>query len=182
MTAMHELGPGSGARRGVLERPDTPAQTFAGAAGLFLTTLGVLALIFADVGFGTVDSLAPQPEFLIWTVSGWTTILWIAMGVLGLLAMARLDTARSYSLIAAVVFAAVAVWGFINGSEVARVVAADTTNNVMHAILAGVGLMAGMLPRAAQRAQGPVTRADRTGRFDAGDRVEPLDRRTAGRR
>lgn len=182
MSTMHEPGEGSGARRAVLERPDTPAQTFAAGAGLFLTALGVLALIFADVGFGTIDSLADQPDFLIWTVSGWTTILWIAMGVLGLLSMARLDAARSYSLLAAVVFAAVAVWGFIDGSDVAEIIAADTTNNVMHAILAGLGLMVGMLPRTAQRSQEPVARTDRTGRFDSGDQVHHLDRRTAGRR
>ena len=183
MSTMHEPVQGSGARRGVLERPDTPAQMFAAAAGLFLTALGALALIFADVGFGTVDSLAAQPEFLIWTVSGWTTILWIAMGLLGLLSMGRLDSARSYSLLAAVVFAVVAVWGFVNGTAVAEIIAADTTNNVMSAILAGLGLMAGMLPHTAQRPQEPTTRGERTGRFDSnGESVRELDRHTAGRR
>lgn len=181
MSTMHEPAEGTGARRGVLERPDTPAQMFAAVAGLFLTALGVLALIFADVGFGTIESLALQPDFLIWTVSGWTAILWIAMGVFGLLSMARLDAARSYSLLAAVVFAVVAVWGFIDGSDVAGIIAADTTNNVTHAILAGLGLVAGTLPGTAQRPQEPVTRTERTGRFESGERARPVDRRTAGR-
>jgi hypothetical protein len=178
MSSMHEPG----ARKGVIERPDTPAQVFAAVAGLFLTALGVLALIFADVGFGTVDPLAAQPEFLIWSVSGWTAILWIAMGVLGLISMSRLDAARSYSLLAGVVFAVVAVWGFLDGNAVAEVIAADTTNNVMHAILAGLGLVAGMLPRDAQRPREPATRGERTGRVDSGESVGRTDRPTAGRR
>ena len=177
MSTMHEPD-----RRGVLERPDTPAQVFAAVTGIFLTALGVLALIFADVGFGTVDALGDQPEFLIWTVSGWTTILWIAMGALGLLSMARLDSARSYSLLAGVVFAVVAVWGFVDGNDVASITAADTTNNVMHAILAGLGLLAGMLPRDAQRPAEPVTRGERAGRFDSDESVRRIDRPTTGRR
>lgn len=147
MPITHEAEP----RRVMVERPDTPAQVFAGVAGLFLTALGGLALISADVAFGTVDTLAGRPEFLIWTVSGWTAILWLAMGVFGLASIARLDAARVYSLLAGVVFAVVAVWGVIDGTDVAEVLAADTTNNIVHAILAGLGLMVGMLPSEVQR-------------------------------
>jgi hypothetical protein len=177
MSTMHEPNAG----RGLIERPDTPAQVFAAVTGLFLTALGVLALIFGEVSFGTVEAIADQPEFMAWTVSGWTTILWIAMGALGLLSMARLDTARSYSLLAGVVFAIVAVWGFIDGNDVAEIIAADTTNNVMHAILAGLGLVAGMLPAETQRPAEPVTR-ERAGRFDGGASERRIERPTAGRR
>jgi hypothetical protein len=159
MSTMDE--PDDRARTGVLERPDSPAQVFAAVAGLLLTALGVLALIFADVSLGTVGALVQQPELLTWTVSGWTAIFWIATGVPGLVSMVRLDTARTYSLLAGVVFAGVAVWGFIDGNDVAEIIAADTTNNVMHAILAGLGLVAGMLPSEAQRPAEPVTRGAR---------------------
>lgn len=37
-------------------------------------------------------------------------------------------------LLAGVVFAVLAVWGFIGVNDVAEIIAADTTNNVMHAI------------------------------------------------
>lgn len=170
------------ARRRTVERPETPAQIYAGTAGFFLVALGVLSLIFADMGFGTIDAVVDQPEFLIWTVSGWTTIFWLAMGGLGLLSMTRLDTARTYSLVAGVVFAGVAVWGFVDGNEVAEILAADTTNNLMHAILAGLGLVAGMLPTEAQRPVEPVARAERTSRFDSGETVRRLDRPTMGPR
>jgi hypothetical protein len=134
-----------------LERPDTPAQTYAGVAGIFLAALGVLSLIFVSVDFDMVDSAAAQPEFLIWSVSGWTVVFWIAMGGLGLLAMPRLDSSRTYALLAGAIFAAVAVWGFVDGDDVAGLLVADTTNNVMHVVLAALGLIAGMLPRDTQR-------------------------------
>jgi len=184
MSTMHDADYGSGARHGVLERLDSPAQVFAATSGLLLAALGVLALVLDDVGFGTVGLPADQPELLVWRVSGWTAVFWIAMGVLGLGSMVRLDTARTYALLAGVVFAVVAVWGFIDGNDVAGILVADATNNVMHAILAGIGLVAGMLPREAQKPQEPISRSDRPageGRFESGDRVRPLDRRSAGR-
>jgi hypothetical protein len=135
----------------ILERPDTPAQTYAAVAGIFLAALGVLSLILTGVDFDSVGSVAAQPDFLIWSVSGWTTIFWIAMGGLGLLAVPRLDTARTYALFAGIVFAGVAVWGFIDGNDVVGLITADTTNNIMHAVLAALGLIVGMLPRDTQR-------------------------------
>ena len=180
MSTMHDDD-----RGGVVERPSTPAQAFAAASGTFLVALGVLVLVFSDVSFGTIDSLTGQPEFLIWTANGWTAVFWIAMGAFGLLSMVRLDAARTYALLAGVVFAAVAVWGFIDGSDVASVLVADTANNVTHAILAVIALVTGMPPRKAQKPHEPAPRASRSpgeGRFESGDRIHPLDPGTAGRR
>jgi hypothetical protein len=138
-------------RRGLLERPDSPAQAYALIAGLFLVALGVLSLIFESVSFGSVGAVANQPQFLIWAVSGWTTILWIAMGGLGLISAARLDSARTYALFAGIVFAVACVWGFIDGNNVVSLIAADTTNNITHGVLAALGLLTGLMPRGAQR-------------------------------
>lgn len=138
-------------RQRLFERPDTPAQWYAAVAGVFLLALGILSLILEVSSFGTVGSVADQPQFLIWAVSGWTAILWIVMGAVGLMALPRLDAARSYALGAGVVFAVLAIWGFIDGNNVFRIFAADTTNNITHAILAALGLAVGMLPRGAQR-------------------------------
>ena len=143
--------PSDTTRRGLLERPDTPAQTFAVIAGLFLVALGVLSLIFEPVSFGSIGRAANQPQFLIWAVSGWTTILWLVMGGLGLVSAGRLDSARTYALFAGVVFAVACVWGFIDGDNVINLIAADTTNNITHGILAALGLITGLMPRGAQR-------------------------------
>lgn len=180
MSTMHDAD-----RRAGVERPSTPAQAFAAASGTFLVALGVLVLVFSDVSFGTVDSLAGQPEFLVWTANGWTAVFWIAMGAVGLLSTVRLDAARAYALLAGVVFAVVAVWGFIDGSDVASVLVADTANNVMHAVLAVIALVTGMPPRSAQKPHEPAPRTSRSrgeSRFESGDRIHPLDRGTAGRR
>ncbi len=144
-----------------VERPDTPAQSYAFMCGLFLAALGVLSLIFTSVDFGTVGSAAGQPEFLLWSVSGWTSVMWIAMGAFGLLAAPRLDVACGYALVAGAVFAVVAVLGFVDGNDVAELLVADTTNNVTHAVLGALGLIMGLLPREAQRAPGDGPRERR---------------------
>jgi hypothetical protein len=148
----------------LFERPDTPAQTYSAIAGLFLVALGVLSLIFASVDFGTVGPIAAQPEFLIWSVSGWTAIFWIAMGCLGLLATPRLSSARTYALLSGIVFAVVAVWGFIDGNDVFELFAADTTNNVTHAVLGALGLTIGLLPSGVQRPDEDAIHERRFGR------------------
>ncbi len=146
-------------QRGVFERPDTPAQTYAAVAGMFLLALGILSLIIEGVDFGTVGPVSGQPEFLIWSVSGWTTIFWIAMGAIGVISAVRLDTARSYAVFAGVVFAAVAIWGFIDGNDVVGLLTADTTNNITHAVLGGLGLIVAALPRDVQRSDEPTATA-----------------------
>lgn len=153
---------------GLLERPDTPAQWYALVAGLFLLALGILSLVLKGVSFGTVGPLSGQPEFLIWSVSGWATILWIVAGAVGLLAAGRLDTARDFAVCAGIVFAAAAIWGFIDGNDVVGLVPADTTNNVTHAVLGALGLLVAALPRSTQRPSEQV---------DPGARTAPAPRR-----
>jgi len=155
--ALNQSDPLARERRadGMIEPPDTPAQWYALFAGVFLVALGGVSLVVEDVGFGTVGALSEQPEFLIWAVSGWSTILWMAAGAAGLVAALRLDTASAYALAAGALFAAVAVWGFIDGNDVLGLIAADTTVNVTHAVLGGLGLLTGVLPRSAQRPREP---------------------------
>lgn len=137
--------------RGVLEPPDTPAQTYALLVAIFLIALGVLSLIFEPVSFDGVGPVAAQPEFLIWSVSGWTTIFWLVVGGIGLFSATRLDSARSFALVAGIVMAVAAVWGFLDGNDVAGIIAADTTNNITHAVIGGLGLLVAALPRSTQR-------------------------------
>lgn len=154
------------------QQPDSAAQVYSIVAGLFLLAVGILGLIFASVGFGSAGSAADQPEFLIWNVSGWTTILWIAMGALGLASAVWLPGARTYAIFAGVVFAVLAVWGFIDGNNVASIFAAGTTDNITHAILGGAGLIAGLLPSDKQRPVEPAgTDHDRSGRFRRGAEI-----------
>jgi hypothetical protein len=169
--------------KGLLERPDTPAQWYAAVAGIFLVALGVLSLVIAGVSFGTVGNVGNLPQFILWAVSGWTTIFWIAMGVLALLAVPRLDAARSYALLAGAVFAVFAVWGFIDGNDVMGIFAAGTTDNITHAVLAGLGFLVALAPRKAQRPHeaDAASRANGAGRFSRTEQPA-RDRQALGQR
>ena len=151
-----------------MEAPRTPAQWFAVVAGVVLIPFGVLALVLGSANFGPVGITGGE-QFLLWRVSGWETILYMASGALGLLAASRVDGARMYALVAGLVYAAIAVWGFIDGNSVINLLAVDTTDNISYAVIGGLGLVAGSLPESAQRGAGvggdrsrPGTRARAT--------------------
>jgi hypothetical protein len=136
-----------------------PARAYGTASGLFLLVLGVLSLIVDDVSLGAVGP--HPPRLLVWSVTGWTTMLWIAMGSLAVAATA----ARRYARFAAAVFGVVAVWGFLDGHAVAGVLSGSPANDVTHAVLAGAGLLCALphrvsgptRPRPASRASGKRT-------------------------
>jgi len=136
-----------------MEAPRTPAQWFATVVGAVLLALGVLALIFGSTNFGVADRINAE-QFLIWRVSGWETILYMATGALGLAMASRVDAARTYALVVGVAYAAFAVWGFIDGNDVFGLLAVDTADNISHAVIGGLGLVLGSLPESAQRRTG----------------------------
>ena len=136
-----------------MEAPRTPAQWFATLVGAGLIAGGVLALVTGSTDFGTVSS-GTGHEFIIWRVSGWETILYMATGVIGLMAAARVDAARSFGLTAGLVFAAIAIWGFIDGNDVVSLFAVNTADNVTHAAIGGLGLLAGLASESVQRQVG----------------------------
>jgi hypothetical protein len=152
-------------QRSRLDPPTTPAHWYAAAAGVFLLALGILSLIIEGPAFGTVRNAGSQPEFIIWATSGWLCIFWIAMGALGLLALARVGAARTYALAAGIVFAVVAIWGFIDGNSTFGIFAAGTVDNITHAVLAALGLLAGLTPYAAPEEQAAVATSRTGGRF-----------------
>lgn len=135
-----------------MELQRTPAQWFALLAGTFLTALGVLTLIFASVGFGGTGA-EDRGDFLIWQATGWNAILWIAAGAIGLLMSTRVDAARTYGALAGAVFAVLAAWGWIEGGvETMGIFAIGTAGNIMHAILAVLGIGVAAMPESTQRA------------------------------
>ncbi len=139
---------------GMFGRLHAPSQIYALAAGLLLLGLGILTLATQPVDFGGAGPLEQQPELLIWTVSGWSAVFWIALGASGLIAALHLDSARDYALLAGLTLAAVATLGFLNGTDVLGLIAAGTAVNVTHAILGGLGLLVAALPRRMQLPRG----------------------------
>jgi hypothetical protein len=165
-----------------VEKPRTPAQMWAGVAGAFLVAVGVLSLVLTGPSFGAVNDTNGQ-DFLIWTVSGWLTILWMAVGALGLFAMSRVDGARLWALFSGVLFAAMAIWGFIDGTRVAAIFATDTADNITHAVLALVGLGVGLVPEGLQRQAGIGHHEDahrRGSRFERSANGQSAERTAVG--
>jgi hypothetical protein len=136
----------------------TPAQWFALIAGIFLVALGVLSLIFGATSFAGAGS-ADTDTFLIWQTTGWNAVAWIATGAIGIFVAARYEAARTYALAVGVLYAAAAVWGFIDGSSVAGLFSVDTTDNITHAIVGGLGLVLGLAPDRVHQAAGIGTTA-----------------------
>lgn len=133
-----------------IQAPRTPAQLFALVIGGILLAFGVVALVLGHTDFGAGSSLGGS-QFILWMTNGWDTIIWMALGALGLLAAAQSDTARTYSLLAGVFFALVAVWGFIDGDDAFGLMAVDTTDNITHAVIAALGFTAAMAPAPASQ-------------------------------
>jgi Domain of unknown function (DUF4383) len=136
-----------------MEAPRTPAQWYAGVVAIVLLVFGLLAYVITTAPFGTVDEAGAE-EFILWPVSAWDTVIYLGFGALGLLLMSTVHTARAYCLLAGAFFAAVAVWGFIDGDAVFSVMAVDTTDNISHAVIGALGLIIGLIPGTAQREAG----------------------------
>ncbi len=130
------------------------AQVIALTLGSALLAVGVLALIFGSTDFATGNAIGAE-SFLIWLFNGWGAVIWTAFGIVGLLFAARADTARAFALVAGMVFAAAAVWGFIDGDNAFGLMAVDTTVNISHAVIAAVGLVTAMMPASSVEAGRP---------------------------
>lgn len=67
------------------------------------------------------------------------------------MAAGRVATARAFSLLAGLAYAVMALWGFVDGGSVASVFAVNTADNVTHAGIGALALIAGLAPVSAQR-------------------------------
>jgi hypothetical protein len=106
--------------------------------------IGGTAGFFEASTFGTPGEIEDALGF---AVNGWVNTLHIVAGALGLLAAGY--AARAYSLAAAVLFGALAIWGFALGSDDALLdrFPADEAQNLLHAVLAALGLAAWIADR-----------------------------------
>jgi len=71
-----------------------------------------------------------------------------ASGAALLAAAAVPRSARIAALLFGAVYGVVAVWGFIDGNTVFALLPVNTADNVLHAALAGLGLLAGVASEA----------------------------------
>ena len=118
----------------------SPAKLYATLVGAVLTIAGIIGFFYSG-SFGSPGDV--DKVFGILAVNGWHNILHLATGLLGLAAAGY--AARQYALALGLVYLVVAIWGFIIGSgdSILSIVPVNTSDNILHLILALTGLAAG---------------------------------------
>jgi hypothetical protein len=122
----------------------TIAQLFCLLLGVGLLAGGVLGLVFGGTGFDAGSDVQGD-DFIIFEVNGWHNVVHIATGAFLVVMSTRAAAAATAALIFGVVYAGIAVWGFVEGDEVINLVATDTADNWLHVGLATTGLLVGLL-------------------------------------
>jgi hypothetical protein len=116
----------------------TLAQAYCLLAGLALVLVGALGFL-SDDHFGSATD--GRGEFLGFDVNGWHNVFHIASGLFLLATKGEPARARAGALAFGLVYAGVAVWGFITGDGVLGVVAIDRADNWLHVGLAALAIL-----------------------------------------
>lgn len=124
--------------------------------------IGWTLVIAGGVGFlyssafgapGKVESV-----FGILDVNGWHNVFHIVTGLVGLMCAGSYRSARGYAIGLALLYAALAIWGFVLGSgqTILSIIPVNTEDSVLHALIAVGACVAGLATPPAQR---PTTQA-----------------------
>lgn len=105
----------------------------------------VFGIVFVVIGLlGFVPALAPGGNLLgIFTVDPLHNIIHLLSGILALGAVLTGNYARLYFQVFGVVYAIVAVVGFMQGDTVLGLIVTNTADHVLHLVIAAVALWAG---------------------------------------
>ena len=120
----------------------TPAQIYALVFGVTLLVVGIVGF-FVDSSFD-VGSGVQGDDLIVFEVNGWHNLVHIASGALGLALMRSAAGARLYALGFGSVYLAVAIWGFIDGSDVLGLIPVNSADNWLHVAIAVTGILAGL--------------------------------------
>ena len=142
--------------------PSLPAE--ASPTRLFATLSGAVLVVGGTVGFFHASEFGTPGEIedaLGFAVNGWINTLHIVVGAIGLFAAGY--AARVYSLGVAFLFGALAIWGIAAGSDDALLdrFPADEAQNLLHALLAGLGLAAFWAERPKRERKPPESAEER---------------------
>jgi hypothetical protein len=142
-------------------RDSTPAKLYAGLIGATLLAAGIIGFFYSS-SFGSPGEV--DPVFGILDVNGWHNLVHVASGIAGLLAYrAGAAASRTYALVFGAVYLVVAIWGFIvgDGGEILGIIPVNTEDNILHVILAllGLGAYAASDPERADDRRTTATRA-----------------------
>ena len=115
----------------------TPAQLYALLVGGTLVVAGIIGFFYSS-DFGSPGK--GDDVFGILSVNGWHNVVHIVTGALGLVSLGY--AARAYAGGLGLVYAVVAIWGFVIGNHesILGFIPVNTEDNVLHALFAIAGL------------------------------------------
>jgi len=121
----------------------SPAQTWATLIGFALVVAGIVGFFYSSA-FGSPGKV--DGVFGVLDVNGWHNLVHIATGVLGLAFGRAYSSARTYCLLLAIAYAAVAIWGFVvgDGGTILGFLPVNTEDNLLHTVIAVVSLIVGI--------------------------------------
>jgi hypothetical protein len=117
----------------------SPARLYAAAAGALLLVLGIVGF-FYSASFGSPGSV--EAALGVLRVNAWLNLLYVATGVLGLLAAG--NASRPYALAAGSLFTVLAIWGFVldPGAAIAGFLPAAGGNEALNLTIGLLGFAA----------------------------------------
>src|SRR4051794_1487027 len=121
----------------------SPAQTYALVIGAALTLAGIVGFFYSDA-FGKPGEVDDVLGVL--SVNGWHNVLHLLTGLAGLALARSYSGARTYAIGLAVIYAGVAIWGFVigDGESILGFLPINSEDNVLHLVIALAGLLAGL--------------------------------------
>jgi uncharacterized protein DUF4383 len=131
----------------------SPARLYASLAGTGLVAFGIVGF-FYSASFGSPGTV--EDALGLFAVNGWSNVLHVLSGALGLYLAGY--ASRAYSLGLGAAYMALALWGFAlgGGGAILGLVPVDTGIDLLRLVLGGLGVAAA-LATPARRDQAAAT-------------------------
>ena len=124
----------------------TPAQLYSLVFGATLLLAGIAGFL-VDSSFGPLGADVEGSNLILFEVNGIHNIVHLASGALGLALWRNPASARLFALGFGAVYLLVTVLGFAMGTNVLGIIPINAADNVLHLVIAVVGIVAGLASR-----------------------------------
>ena len=127
----------------------SPAQVYALVIGATLAVAGVIGFFYSgdfSTGDATKDPANRDAVFGLLDVNGWHNLVHLGSGLVGLACWRSFAAARAYAIGLGAVYTVVTILGFIagDGDSILALLPVNTEDNVLHLVIALVGLAVGL--------------------------------------